>query len=162
MSFEFLAPDAASPAQAEALMRSPIEWMHRDAGARFAERAGWRVVAGYGAGASEAAACRDAVAIADLSHLGKLELQAEPAALESIVSGLTGGGAPSPGRALRQDGVWWCPVSPGKVLALTPPESTGRLREQLEAAAADAGSYRRGGRADRGARVERRARTAGP
>ncbi len=61
MSFEFLAPDAASPVQGEALMRSPIEWMHRDAGARFAERAGWRVVAGYGSAASELAACRDTV-----------------------------------------------------------------------------------------------------
>ncbi len=61
--------------------------------------------------------------------------------VESIVSGLTGGGALPPGRALRQDGVWWCPISPGKVLALTPPEATGRLREELEAAADGAGSF---------------------
>ncbi len=141
MSFEFLAPDQASPVQGEALLRSPIEWMHRDAGARFAERAGWRVVAGFGSSVSELAACRDTVGLADLSQLGKLELQADPGVVESIVSGLTGGGVPAPGRALRQDGVWWCPVSPRKVLALTPPEATGRLREELEAAADGAGSF---------------------
>jgi len=120
MSFEFLAPDAARAQDGEApVARSPIEWVHRGAGARLAERAGWRVVAGYGA--ADGAACRDAVGVADLSHIGKLELQ--------------GGGALEPGRALRQDGVWWCPVSAGKVMALTPPEATGRLRGDLESAA---------------------------
>ena len=122
-------------------MRSPIEWMHRDAGARFAEHAGWKVVAGYGAAAGEVAACGDAVGVADLCHLGKLELQAEPALLASIVSSLTGGEALAPGRALRQDGIWWCPVSAGKALALTPPEATGRLRGELEAAAEAADSF---------------------
>jgi glycine cleavage system aminomethyltransferase T len=107
--------------------------VHRGAGASFAERAGWRVVAGYGAG--DAAACRDAVGVADLSHIGKLELQGEPQRVDSIVSGLTGGGALEPGRALRQDGVWWCPVSAGKIMALTSPEATGRLRDELESAA---------------------------
>ncbi len=77
MSFEFLAPDAARNDGGEAPpARSPIEWVHRGAGASFAERAGWRVVAGYGAG--DAAACRDAVGVADLSHIGKLELQGDP------------------------------------------------------------------------------------
>ena len=140
MSFEFLAPDAARRDGGEAPpMRSPIEWVHRGAGARFAERAGWRVIAGYGAG--DAAACRGAVGIADLSQIGKLELQGEPDSVTSIVSRLTGGGALAPGRALRQDGVWWCPVTATRVLALTPPEATGRLRGELEAAAADAGSF---------------------
>jgi glycine cleavage system aminomethyltransferase T len=134
MSFEFLAPDAArSDGGKSPAARSPIEWVHRGAGARFAERAGWRVVAGYGAG--DAAACRDAVGVADLSHIGKLELQGEPQQVASIVSGLTGGGTLEPGRALRQDGVWWCPVSAGKVMALTSPDATGRLRAELESAA---------------------------
>jgi heterotetrameric sarcosine oxidase gamma subunit len=134
MSLEFLAPDAARSDGGEVPpARSPIEWVHRGAGARFAERAGWRMVAGYGAG--DAAACRDAVGVADLSHIGKLELQGEPERVASIVSGQTGGGALEPGRALRQDGVWWCPVSAGKVMALTPPEATGRLRAELESAA---------------------------
>ncbi len=141
MSFEFLAPDAARHNGVGAPMRSPIEWMHRDAGARFAEHAGWRVVAGFGASEGEAAACAEAVGVADLSHLGKLELQAEPALLASIVAGLTGGGALAPGRALRQDGVWWCPMTSGRVIALTPPEATARLRGELEAAAEAADSF---------------------
>jgi heterotetrameric sarcosine oxidase gamma subunit len=136
MSFEFLAPDAAHGDGEAPAARSPIEWVHRGAGARIAERAGWRVVTGYGAG--DAAACRDAVGIADLSHVGKLELQGEPERIAAIVSGLTGGGTLEPGRALRQDGVWWCPVSPGKVMALTPPEATGRLRGELESASGSA------------------------
>ena len=139
MSFEFLAPDAVSGDGVEAPpARSPIEWTHRGDGARFAERAGWRVVAGYGAG--EAAACRDAVGIADLSHIGKLELQGEPEPVASIVSGLTGGGALAPGRALHQDGAWWCPVSAGRVLALSAPEATARLRAELVSAAGSAGT----------------------
>ena len=79
MSFEFLAPDAAvafDGARRPAL-RSPIEWAHRDARRRTGERAGWRLVADYGDPAAEAAACERSVGVADLSYLGKLELQGD-------------------------------------------------------------------------------------
>ena len=53
MSFEFLAADATVALDGEVpAARSPIEWVHRGAGARIATRAGWRVVAGYGANRS--------------------------------------------------------------------------------------------------------------
>ena len=124
MSFEFLAPDARRPAAGGAPppQRSPIEWAHLDAGAELGERAGWQVVVDYGAAERERAACRDAVGVADLSCLGKLELQADRATTASIVSSLAGGATLELGRAALHDGTWWCPVTAGRVLAVTQPE----------------------------------------
>ena len=139
MSFEFLAPDAAEPVNGTLpLLRSPIEWTLRDQGANFTERAGWRVATDYGNPSAELAACRDSAGVADLSHLGKLELQAEPGVTSSIIAELTGGGALAPGRAKSHEGVWWCPMALGRVLALTPPERTAEVRDRLEAAASAA------------------------
>ena len=139
MIFEFLAPDAAQPvAGVRPAARSPIEWALRDQGANFAGRAGWRVVTDYGAPAAELAACRKSVGVADLSFLGKLELQAEPGIASAIVAELTGGGALTPGRATLQDEVWWCPMTLGRVLAITPAERTAEVRDRLEAAASAA------------------------
>jgi len=139
MSFEFLAPDAAEPVNGTLpTLRSPIEWTLRDQGANFTERAGWRVATDYGNPSAELAACRDSAGVADLSHLGKLELQAEPGVTSSIIAEVTGGGALAPGRAKLHDGVWWCPMAMGRVLALTPPERTAEVRDRLEAAASAA------------------------
>lgn len=134
-TLEFLAADAAS-GEAGPLARSPIEWAHRDAGAEFNERVGWRVVAGYGAAGKEAAACRTAVGVADRSCLGKLELQGNPATVASIVATLADGAALELGQAVLDDGVWWCPLTTTRVLAVTPPEATARVRAALEAAGA--------------------------
>ena len=139
MSFEFLAPDSATPVNgSRPTQRSPIEWTHRRRDARFEERAGWRVVTGYGATGRELAACRASVGVADVSFLGKLELQGEPRVVAEIVAGLAGGVVLEPGRAAVCDEVWWCPVTAGRVLAVTPPEATGRVREELESAASSA------------------------
>ena len=139
MSFEFLAPDAARPVNGRTpALRSPIEWALRDQGANFTDRAGWRVVTDYGNPAAELAACRESVGVADLSYLGKLELQAEPGIVSSIVAELTGGGAVAPGKARLHEGVWWCPITMGRVLALSPPERTAEVRDLLEAAASAA------------------------
>jgi aminomethyltransferase len=142
MSFEFLAPDAAVAFAGEPpAPRSPIEWRHRDAGARFADLGGWRVVSGYGSAATEAAACRRAVGIADLSFLGKLELQGPPGALAGIVATLARGATLAPGLAAPVDGVWWCPITAGRVLAVSPPDATAALRERAEDAADRAGEF---------------------
>lgn len=139
MSFEFIAPDAAEPANGVApARRSPIEWALRDRGAKFTERAGWRVVTDYGNTSAELAACRESVGVADLSHLGKLELQAEPGIVSSIVAELTGGGTVALGKASLHEGAWWCPMTMGRVLALSPPEKTAEVRDLLETAASAA------------------------
>ena len=136
MRFEFLAPDATVAANGEPPQaRSPIEWVHRRAGARIATRAGWRAVTGYDANGAEADACRRSVGIADLSFLGKLEVQGEPEDVAAIVAELAGGARLAPGRAERADGTWWCPISADRVLAITEPESTAAVRDSLESAA---------------------------
>jgi heterotetrameric sarcosine oxidase gamma subunit len=136
MKFEFLAPDAAQAFNgAPPALRSPIEWAHRDAGARAGERAGWRSVSDYGDPAAEAAACERSVGVADLSYLGKLELQAAAALVSGIVADLAGGATLSLGQAALRGEVWWCPITPERVLAVTPPEATAGVRDELEAAA---------------------------
>jgi glycine cleavage system aminomethyltransferase T len=136
MSFEFLAPDAAEPVNGtRPSFRSPIEWELREQGANFAERAGWRVVTDYGDPVREATAATNTVGVADVSHLGKLELQAEVGVASAIVAELTGGGALAPGRALLHDQVWWCPMTMSRILAVSPPDRTPEIRERLEAAA---------------------------
>jgi glycine cleavage system aminomethyltransferase T len=143
MTLEFLAPDSATPFNgARPELRSPIESVHRERGAEFAARAGWRVVTGYGATPRESAACRGAVGVADLSFIGKLELQGTPADVAAIVAGIAGGGAALElGRAAFDDGVWWCPLTAGRVLALSDPEMTPTLRERMSAAVAGADRF---------------------
>jgi aminomethyltransferase len=139
MSWEFLAPDAVEARDgATPTRRSPIDWAHREAGATIAERDGWSVVADYGSPDAELTACRESVGVADLSQLGKLELQGEAAALAGIVAGQAGGAALELGRAALHEGVWWCPVTARRVLVVTPPEATSALRERLEAAGSGA------------------------
>ena len=122
MRFEFLAPDATVAVDGEPpAARSPIEWVHRRAGARIETRAGWRAVAGYDANGAESGACQRSVGVADLSFLGKLELQGNPADVAAIVAELAGGARLAPGQAAQADGTWWCPISPDRVLAVTPP-----------------------------------------
>ncbi len=138
MSLEFLAADAASAFDGEIPpARSPIEWVHRRAGARIATRAGWRTVAGYGTNGADAEsdACRRTVGVADLSFLGKLELQGDPDDVAAIVADLAGGARLAPGQAAQADGTWWCPITSDRVLAVTLPESTATVRDSLEAAA---------------------------
>jgi glycine cleavage system aminomethyltransferase T len=137
---EFLAPDAAALDGAPAA-RSPIEWVHRREGGRFAIRAGWRIATDFGAAEDEAAACNETVGVCDLSFLGKLELQGDPADLATIVGELAGGAALELGSAHNSDGVWWCPLSASRVLAITPPERTAGVREAAHAAAGSATRY---------------------
>ncbi len=136
MTFEFLAPDTAEPFDGAApALRSPIEWAHRDAGAVAGERAGWSLVADYGDPAAESAACERSVGVADLSCLGKLELQAAPTVVAAIVAGVAGGTTLTLGQAARHEDVWWCPITAGRVMAVTAPEATARVRDSLQAAA---------------------------
>ena len=137
MGYEFLAPDAAvAVADGRPPLRSQIEWRHLEAGARLGERSGWQVVDDYGDVDRERAACATTVGVADLSCLGKIEFQADPETVASIVSALAGGASLELGRAQRHEDVWWCPVTTGRVLAVTPPERTAEVRGSIEQRAA--------------------------
>lgn len=117
-SLSFLDPSGAEP-----LARSPLEDGWLAAGARLAERDGWRVAAGYTSEGTERAACSRAVGLADRSHLTKLELQTGPdgaAGLRALVERLSGA-TPTPGRAEFAAGAWWCPLTPTRLLVLGEP-----------------------------------------
>jgi heterotetrameric sarcosine oxidase gamma subunit len=94
-----------------------------DAGALFEPRDGWDVAIGYGAPAAEARACRDTVGFADVSHLGKLELQGP---LDKLA-----GPSLCCGTAVRAHGAWWCALTPDRALVICAAETTAELREQL-------------------------------
>ena len=70
MSLEFLSPSTG------ALARSPMERQALAAGAELEERDGWTVAVRFEGEEAERARCATSVGFADLSHLGKIELQA--------------------------------------------------------------------------------------
>lgn len=130
MSFEFLACDGVG-----ADARSAVHEAAAAAGARFESRDGWQVPAGYSTPEAEREVCREAVGWADVSQLGKLELQgpgADLAAIAEQVAGVT----LTPGSAARAAGAWWCAVTPERVLVLADAAQTGALRERLTEATA--------------------------
>jgi heterotetrameric sarcosine oxidase gamma subunit len=139
VSLEFLAPGAAEAAGGRTpLARSPMERVAVRAGARMEVRDGWNVAVDYGAVADERQACAEAVAWTDVSHLGKLELQAAPEELAGIVERAGGPAALELGTAVRTGETWWCPLHRGRVLAICPAGEAGALCGRLEDAAAEA------------------------
>jgi heterotetrameric sarcosine oxidase gamma subunit len=112
----------------------------RAAGAQFAVRDGWNVAVDYGAPELECSACADTVGWADLSYLGKLEVQAPADALAAIVARAADGTALDLGRATRTAGAWWCPVTPARALVLCEPATVDELRSRLEEEVAGVGS----------------------
>jgi glycine cleavage system aminomethyltransferase T len=112
VSLAFLQADAEGAPPA----RSPIA----DAsGAKTEVRGGWEVAVSFGDPDGEARACAETVGVADLSHLGKLELQG------SLDHEL--------GNAVRRDDTWYCPITPERAFVLGEPGATPGLREQLGA-----------------------------
>jgi glycine cleavage system aminomethyltransferase T len=133
---------SASPG---ALSRSPMERQARAAGASFDQRDGWNVAVRFDGLEAERARARTTVGFADMSHLGKVELQAPADALEAIAGvelelgvatrgGESGGGPP--GADVSGAGLWWCPYTRTRALALCEPASRPDLREGLQEAAA--------------------------
>ena len=120
----FLSPGPAATA------RSPMEPGAVAAGATFEQRDGWNIATSFADPDTERARCASSVGFADLSHLGKIEIQGD-------VSAITGHNLEL-GRALRADGAWWCPYSKQRAIVLCEPADTAALRDHLTAAAADA------------------------
>jgi glycine cleavage system aminomethyltransferase T len=123
MSLEFLHTDAPDGPVA----RSPMAREAAAAGARFETRDGWEVAVAFADEGVERLACREAVGFADRSHLGKLELQGSPEALDAL------DGMPSlgDGLAARAEDAWWCRIAPERALVLCAPSATAALRARL-------------------------------
>jgi heterotetrameric sarcosine oxidase gamma subunit len=126
VSLAFLSP---SPG---ALSRSPMERQAAAAGASFEERDGWNVAVRYDGLEAERARARSTVGFADLSHLGKIELQAPVDALAAIA-----GVELELGRATSAAGTRWCPYSASRTLALCEPAALPSLRGRLQESAAE-------------------------
>jgi heterotetrameric sarcosine oxidase gamma subunit len=117
-SLAFLSPGP------DAVAKSPMEPGAVASGASFDERAGWKVAVSFPNEDSSV------VGFADLSHIGKLEIQGDVAALTGCNLEL--------GKATRAAGVWWCPYSPTRAVVLCPSAQTVALRDHLTALVADA------------------------
>jgi heterotetrameric sarcosine oxidase gamma subunit len=136
VSLDFLAVDAATQSDRFApVARSPMERSARGAGARFELRDGWNVAVAYRSTQLDAEALQTTGGWADVSHLGKLELQATPAELEALVAHSTDGATLELGRATRACTAWWCPLTRSRVLVICQPAALPALREQIAEAA---------------------------
>ena len=139
MSHDFLSPDGAVQEGGFApVARSSMERSARAAGARFEVRDGWSVAVGYATSEQEAATCAERVGWADVSHLGKLEIQASREDLAAIVAQCTGGAELTLGHATRAGDAWWCPMTAERALVLCSPATVTELRERVEDAASAA------------------------
>jgi heterotetrameric sarcosine oxidase gamma subunit len=119
-SLAFLSP---SPAVTS---RSSMERYAIDAGATIEERDGWNVAVSF----PDESLRSTTVGFADMSHLGKIEVQGDVAAITGHELEL--------GHALRAEGAWWCPYSATRAVVLCQPGDTAALRDRLTATAADA------------------------
>jgi len=106
-------------------------------GATFEERDGWKIAAAFDDRDTERARCESSVGFADVSHLGKIEIQASADDLASIVSTSVRERLEL-GRATRAERAWWCPYSATRAVVLCEPADTARLRDHLSSAAESA------------------------
>jgi heterotetrameric sarcosine oxidase gamma subunit len=120
-----------------AVARSPMEREALAAGARIERRDGWNVSVAFEGPERERLACRETVGFADLSALGKIEIQANAAETAAIVAVGSRGERLELGRASRAAGAWWCPYTSERALVLCDPADAAPLRERLEEAAGD-------------------------
>jgi heterotetrameric sarcosine oxidase gamma subunit len=120
VSLQFLTPRASDGTPA----KSPMAAAATAAGATFETRDGWAVAVRFAAPETEASALAETVGVADVSHLGKLELHGKRA--EGTL-----------GTAARDDATWWCPVAPGHALAICDADRTAALLDELGTGALD-------------------------
>jgi glycine cleavage system aminomethyltransferase T len=121
-SLAFLSPGAG------AVAKSPMEPGTVAAGATIENRDGWNVATAFPGEERSLSA----VGFADVSHLGKIEVQGDVAAITGHDLEL--------GRALRAEGAWWCPYSAQRAVVICSPGDTVALRDLLTASAAEANS----------------------
>jgi glycine cleavage system aminomethyltransferase T len=115
--------DFLKTAADDAVAHSPMERLAREAGARFEVRDGWNVAVGFGAGGTGGAGgagSTGSVGWADVSHLGKLELQGASEAIDAAA-----GTELSFGTAVRRDEAWWCRLTQTRALVIGKPPELG-------------------------------------
>jgi glycine cleavage system aminomethyltransferase T len=113
--YAFMSPAAAAAGVA---LRTPMERRHVAAGATVEEHDGWRVGVYPEDGEHDPW-------IADVSHMGKLDLRGSSAELDELTGGLGTGGA-------RRDGeVWTLRLTPTHGYALCPFPRLASLRESI-------------------------------
>lgn len=136
MNLDFLTTGAA--AVEGAVARSPMEAKALAAGAELQIRHGWSIATHYaGVGAeAEAAGARRTAGWADVSHLGKFELQGPPDQLDRVATEC--GGEVRLGEAVRAGEAWWCRLTTTRALVIADLAATDGLRAQLTEASAGA------------------------
>lgn len=120
MSLAFLSPGAAATA------RTPAAHLASAAGATFEDRDGWNVAVSFPGEAEHLST----VGFADMSHLGKIEVQGDVAAITAHDLEL--------GTALAADGAWWCPYSAERAVVLCRAGERAAFLERLSSAAGSA------------------------
>ena len=118
--YAFMSPATAGNG---VVLRTPMDRRHAAAGATFAERDGWRIAEYEGEPADPW--------LADVSHLGKLDVRGSQAELDELTGGLPTGAA-------RRDGdVWTLRLTPVHGYVLCPYSRVGALRDSIGAPAID-------------------------
>jgi len=118
--YAFMSPATAGNG---VVLRTPMDRRHAAAGATFAERDGWRIAEYEGEPADPW--------LADVSHLGKLDVRGSQAELDELTGGLPTGAA-------RRDGdVWTLRLTPVHGYVLCPYGRVGALRDSIGTPAID-------------------------
>lgn len=123
MNLDFLRADGDG-----AVARSPMEHLTRRAGARFEHRDGWDVAVEFGGDVG--GALTQTAGWADVSHLGKLELQGSAEALDRAAAEC--GAELRLGEAVRAGEAWWCRLTAGRALVIG--SDLAAARERLASA----------------------------
>jgi heterotetrameric sarcosine oxidase gamma subunit len=124
VSLEFLSPGPG------AVARSPMERQALAAGAKLEQRYGCSIAASFDGEEAERARCAESVGFADMSHLGKIEVQAAGDELERIV------GAPLElGTATPAETGWLLPYTPERAIVVCGPAGRAGLLDTIEGAA---------------------------
>jgi heterotetrameric sarcosine oxidase gamma subunit len=120
VNLEFLSPGP------DAVARSPMERQAVAAGAVLERRDGWSVAARFDTEEAERARCAESVGFADMSYVGKIEVQAAGGELESIV-----GASLELGTATPTDSGWLLPYTPERAIAVCGPGARADLLRAL-------------------------------
>jgi heterotetrameric sarcosine oxidase gamma subunit len=131
-SLEFLSPAR----NGEAVARSSMEREAIAAGATIEQRDGWSVAASFDGEEAERARCAASIGFADMSQLGKIEVQAAPGELEQVV-----GGPLELGTATRTGTGWLLPYTPERAIVICEPGARAGLLDTLSDAARGAGGH---------------------